>query len=384
MVDQVDERATVLDILRRHGAEVTSFQVLERGFSYRIDVREDCCIAYVDTGAAWVAAGRPVGPRASWEPAIARFVEDAKRTGRRVCFFAVEEELLSSPALATMRIGEQPWWVPSSWDQTLRRSRSLREQLRRARAKGVRVRAVEPGELRAGSALRLEIERVMRAWLGSRKMAPMGFLTDLQPFDFSEERRYFVAERGGAVVGFLAAVPVFAQGAWFCEDLLRTPEAPNGTNELLVEAAIRRAEADGATGFTLGLAPLSGDVGLSFRLVRALTRWLYDFQGVRRFKARLSPARWEAVYLAWPRGGSPLLAVFDSLTAFTLQGGPTPKETPGMLRFGWRTLVRSRALVRTVAVTVLLVGVVVLALLLTDSSTPPGDHARLPAKSVEH
>ena len=48
----------VLDLLRQHGWNATSFQVLEPGFEYWFDA--DACVAYVDTGRAWVAAGAPI------------------------------------------------------------------------------------------------------------------------------------------------------------------------------------------------------------------------------------------------------------------------------------------------------------------------------------
>jgi CheY-like chemotaxis protein len=50
-----------------------------------------------------------------------------------------------------------------------------------------------------------------------------------------------VAERDGAVVGFLAAIPIYARPGWFFEDFLRDPDAPNGTVELLVDAGMRAA-----------------------------------------------------------------------------------------------------------------------------------------------
>ncbi len=48
----VDARLAVLDLLRVHGWNATSFQVLERGFSYWFDPEADACVAYVDTGHA--------------------------------------------------------------------------------------------------------------------------------------------------------------------------------------------------------------------------------------------------------------------------------------------------------------------------------------------
>jgi len=158
----------------------------------------------------------------------------------------------------------------------------------------------------------------------------MGFLVAVVPFTFSEERRYFVAERDGSVVGFLAAVPVYARAGWLFEDLLRDPDAPNGTAELLVDAAMRRVAEEGCRFVTLGLAPLSGAQGW-LRAARRLSHGLYDFGGLRDFKAKLRPQAWEAIYLAWPKGEDERLAIFDSLAAFAHEG---------LLRFGLTTLLR--------------------------------------------
>jgi hypothetical protein len=54
------ERRPVLAVLRRFGWNSTSFQVVEPGFR-SLFVDDDACVAYVDTGQAWVAAGEPLG-----------------------------------------------------------------------------------------------------------------------------------------------------------------------------------------------------------------------------------------------------------------------------------------------------------------------------------
>ena len=45
------------------------------------------------------------------------------------------------------------------------------------------------------------------------------------------------------------------------EDVLRSPEAPNGTVELLIDAAMRALHEAGSRFVTLGLAPLAGAIG---------------------------------------------------------------------------------------------------------------------------
>lgn len=331
-----EQHARVLALLRRHGWNATSFQVLEPGFRYWFE-DDRACVAYVDTGGAWVAAGAPIAPEEELAPVAARFVQAARAAGRRCCFFATEARFAHAAHLGALHVGEQPVWDPAEWEATLEGSRSLREQVRRSRAKGVVVRALAPEELEdPGHPTRRAVERLIARWLGSRPMGPMGFLVQLDPFSAPRERRHFVAERDGALVGFLAAVPVYARQGWFLEDLLRDPAAPNGTTELLVDGAMRALAREGSGYATLGLAPLAGAQDTWLRAARDLGAELYDFEGLRAFKAKLRPRHWDPLFLSYPRGQGALVSLYDALRAFA--GG-------SLLRFGLQTLRRGPPLV---------------------------------------
>jgi phosphatidylglycerol lysyltransferase len=142
----------------------------------------------------------------------------------------------------------------------------------------------------------------------------MGFLVAVEPFHFPTEHRYFLAERAGEVVAFLSAVPVYARDGWLVEDVFRGPLAPNGTTEALIDAAMR--DVAGSRFVTLGLSPLSGPVPRWLRAVRTATSPLFDFDGLRAFRQRLRPARWESVWLLYPRGARVVPSVVESLRAF--------------------------------------------------------------------
>lgn len=86
-VPDQEARARVLALVRRHGWNATSFQVLERGFRYFF-VDDDACVAYVDTGGAWVAAGAPLAAQARVGEVAGAFVAAADAAGRRASFFA--------------------------------------------------------------------------------------------------------------------------------------------------------------------------------------------------------------------------------------------------------------------------------------------------------
>lgn len=328
-----DEAARVLALIRRHGWNATSFQVLEPGYRYWFSDADEACVAYVDTGRTWVAAGAPIAAEDQLAAVTAAFTEAAAKARRKVVFFGVEDRFVAKTGLPAFKIGEQPTWDPARWDIGIRASRSLREQLRRARAKGVVVRAVRPDELAEGTPMRAAVDVLVRRWLASRAMAPMGFLVDIEPYRFAEERRYWAAEHEGRLVGFVAAVPIFARGAggaWLVEDMLRAPEAPNGMNELLIDTAMR-AFADEGVGFvTLGMVPLAG-VEKWLARVRDATRVLYDFGGLDAFKSKLRPTARDPVLLAHAPGMRQIFALQAVLTAFA---------RGSILRFGVATVAR--------------------------------------------
>jgi phosphatidylglycerol lysyltransferase len=302
-----------------HGRDAMSFLAVESGMSHWFDALipegTGACVAYVDTSRAWVAACSPLVPAegdAYARRAALRFVEAARTSGRRACFFGAEGPV--HEGLSGLLIGEQPLFRPREWLHDLSNRRSLREQLRRARAKGLRVRRLAVHEVEEDSPLRLEIERLAGEWLRSRHIEPMGFLVALEPFHCPSLHRYFVAELGGRAVGFLSAVPIGRRRAWLVEDVVRSANAPNGTTETLIVALMR--EAEDSEYVTLGLTPLAGRVAWPLRVVRWISRPLFDFEGLRSFRERLHPQAWQPVWLVYPNRKWPTLPVLDSLRAF--------------------------------------------------------------------
>ena len=214
-----------------------------------------------------------------------------------------------------MQIGAQPVWDPHKWPEILTGSRSLREQLRRAKAKSVRMRMLEPYEIQPGTRLRASIETLTSRWLSSRGAAPMKFLLEVELFSYFRERRVYAAMLGDALVGVLNAVPIYARNGWFFEDILRDPLAPNGTAELLIDAAMRQAVDERSSMVTMGMVPLAGNVPYWIRTARKMGGAIYDFDGLRRFREKLHPDDWEPVLLRYPESQMAFTAVWDSLRA---------------------------------------------------------------------
>ncbi|HKP57633.1 MAG TPA: DUF2156 domain-containing protein [Polyangiales bacterium] len=350
---ETDQRERVLQLIQRFGWNATAFQTLETGYDYFFDT-DDACVAYVDTGSAWVAAGAPLAAAESLPEAAEAFRRAAHAAGRRCCFFATEERFRDASATgwSAFVIGQQPSWDPRDWAGSLSRHPSLRQQLRRAQNKGVSVRALAPSE-RETEPVRRALRLVGERWLATRDMAAMSFLVRLEPFHQAEQRQCFVAEREGRLLGFAGVVPVPARGGWFLEDLVRDPSAPNGTSELLVDAVMTWAAAHGCEWLTLGLAPLAGDVGGVLKWVRKLSSPLYDFDGLRVYKAKLRPASWTNIYLSYPDSQGAIRSLLDALRAFAPQG---------LLRFGLQSLLRGPMVVVATLAALLAPWTVLLAL----------------------
>lgn len=347
--------ARALALIQRHGRTATAFRALGAGLEhwFLADEQGDRgVVAYRRTRGAMVSAGEPV---AASDDAIAvaeAFVAFAASQQRRVSFFATEGILAASPRFRRVMLGEQPVWNPQLWAGHISQHRSLREQLRRARAKGVTVQSLNADAMSAPDR-RARLAALIERWFASRPMAPMGFLVEVDPFAWLAHRRTMVAMRGDTPVALLSMVPVPARGGWLFEHLLRDPDAPNGTAELLVDHAMRALAADGVPWVTLGLAPLAGPVSGWLRTTRSWSRPFFNFDGLASFKRKLRPQQWEPIYLVYPREQSSGRAMLDGLRAFA--GG-------SLWRFGLRTLLRGPAVVLYALEWMLLLWTLLLAL----------------------
>jgi phosphatidylglycerol lysyltransferase len=325
------ESAVAIERLQQFGSDAVSFQALESGMRWWRDadppVGTGAALGFTDTGRAWIAAGAPLALPAHRHHAAQRFAADARAARRRAIFVGVED-VAPFRDFHHLTIGRQSALLPQQWSATLAAKPRLREQLRRARAKRVTVRRVSTEELREGTVLRRDVDALARTWLGSRRMEPMGFLVSVEPFHLPDAHIYLIAERDARVVQFLSAVPIYADRGWLMEDMLRGPDAPNGTTELLIDRLMH--EAADARRITPGLTPLSGPIPWWLRVTRTVMRPLYDFSGLERFRSRLSPARWDPIWLVWDRGPA-LLALLDLLTAFA---------RGALVRFAARSIVR--------------------------------------------
>lgn len=310
-----DSRQRALALIQKYGWNSTSFQVLEPFFEYWFNEDETGVVAYYEAWGTWVVAGAPICPHDQLVEFALKFVEAANNAGFRVCFFGTAARFAEQMnAHAThVKIGEQPCWNPGRWDSDSKRMKLIGSQRRRAERKGVTVTQINSRLMsQRNSPERQQAEAVIAQWQRMQKMATMSFVVHLDAFSFASERRYFLAQRQNELgqaeaVGFLSLVPIYARDGFFLEDLIRTPSAPNGTTEALIDAAMRSLAVEGKSFATLGLSPLRNITQSHyqqplwartiFSVSRRLFDPLYSFEGLAAFKAKLRPDMWEEVYV---------------------------------------------------------------------------------------
>lgn len=295
------------ELVLKFGWNSTCFQIVNPGIEYWFGKDGESVVGYVSAGRSRVVAGAPVCRNEILPQVIEAFESDAARSKLNVCYFGAEARLetalRNSSGHSRVLLGAQPVWDPSHWTDIVRRHRSLRAQLNRARNKGVSIR--EWPEIEAHGSERLR--ECIRLWLDSKGLPPLHFVIEPDTLERLENRRIFVAEQGPNVVAFLVLSPIPERNGWLTEQFPHHPLAPNGTVELMMDAAIRSLATDGFEYVTLGLSPLSKRASIAPfdnpLWLKIMLAWMrkhgqrfYNFDGLDAFKSKLRPERWEPVF----------------------------------------------------------------------------------------
>jgi phosphatidylglycerol lysyltransferase len=334
------------ELVLQYGWNATAYQILNPGIAHWFSADGDAVIGYVLRSGVRVVAGAPVCAPERLRDVAVEFATNAHACGDRVCYFGagerLEETLRRDGAHGTVGLGAQPSWDPRRWGEIVARRASLRAQLNRARNKGVVVTRWSAERAEESPVL----ERLLSEWLEGLGLPPLHFLIETDTIALTRDRRIFVAARREIAVAYLVASPVPARRGWLIEQIVRGRGAPNGTSELLVDAAMRALAGEGAEYVTLGLAPLSRQsrfsdpsvppwLQLALRWVRAHGRRFYDFDGLDRFKTKFAPEEWEEIIAIDDRAPFSMRALWAIAAAF---GGSSPVTL--FARTVWRAIVQ--------------------------------------------
>lgn len=320
----------VRELVLKYGWNATVYQIVNPGITHWYSQHNDAMVGYVRKAGVRVVAGSPVCAKDQLPKVLSEWEADAKMAGDKTCYFGAADRLKdlleSSKNYSTVSLGSQPVWDPSNWDTIIRSHSSLRAQLARARNKGVTV--TEWQEDRATQ--HPELRRVLDEWLQTRGLPTLHFLVEPETLSLMSDRRAFVAEQNGRVVGFTVLCPITNRDGWLTEQFPRGFDAPNGTVELLMDTAIRTIAAEDAKYITMGLVPLSENgrkegeenpawLKVLLAWVRAHGRRFYNFGGLENFKAKFDPDYWEPIYAISNERHFSIHSLYAIAAAFTDQ-----------------------------------------------------------------
>ena len=340
------------ELVLRHGWNATAYQIINPGIELWFSSICEAVVGFVRTHNTLVVAGAPICARERLADVAIEFEQAAWRDGKRVCYFGAEARLESiyrgAATHSMVLLGAQPTWRPPNWRKIISHRASLRAQLNRARNKSVSV-GEWPSSQAAG---RPALQDCLQEWLSGRGLPPMHFLVEPQTLERLSDRRVFVAELKGQVVGFLVASPVPRRNGWLIEQIIRSRRAPNGTAELMIDAAVRAMAEEESEYMTLGLSPLSRRATIPWKENPLWLRWLlswarahgrrfYNFDGLDAFKTKFQPEGWEPVYAIFNAPHFSPAALYAIAEAFT-KGAPIRTVASALLNaaqteVGWLT-----------------------------------------------
>ena len=312
------------EIVLRYGSGSFCCRILQAGFEYWFSSKTCAVIGYKHRGHYLVCGGKPACSYKEYRAVLAEFEQWARRRCLEIIFFGVEkEEAKYHHRYASLALGAEPIWEPSHWTGCVAQSNGLRKQVRRATNKGVSIVEMVAGQASARDSMR----RILARWVASRAMPPLGFLADVRPPWVADEQQIILAaEQHGQMIAYITACPIPQGRGYLIDQIVRMPDAPNGTSELLIDAMMCRLYRRGAQFVSLGLVALSRHapkasmdaswLGVAQRLARRYGSQWYNFAGLDAFRSRLSPQRWEPLYIMFSRRLTAWDAAYGAASAF--------------------------------------------------------------------
>jgi phosphatidylglycerol lysyltransferase len=119
--------------------------------------------------------------------------------------------------------------------------KDFRNLVRRSQKEGVSVRRIieiTQDEIH-------NIKKLSFEWLTTRKTKGFSFLLQLSPLENLSDKILFVAEKENQIIGYISAVPIYQRRGFYFEDIIRSQDAPIGTNQFLVYSALSYLKENG-------------------------------------------------------------------------------------------------------------------------------------------
>jgi phosphatidylglycerol lysyltransferase len=309
----------ILQALRIGGYNSTSYLALEPDKRHFVHSTTAAVTAYALFNRVAIAAGEPICSPAELPAAIDEFLTFNRQNRWRSLFFEVTEPVvphLKERGFQFLKLGEEPFFDLERFTLKGNKMANVRSSGNTARNRGVTVREYSPLSREAVS-INPQLEAISRQWLAGRGVGELSFTLGSLSLSHPGDRRYFVAEREGQVIGFLTYTPIYARDGVYLDLMRRASETPPGTMDLLLTESFRLLKEAGVKWATMGMSPLA-NVENSAIEQNDRFAWLlhqiyqrgqavYNFKQLHDFKQKFQPHCWESKYLAYQKLSFPEL-----------------------------------------------------------------------------
>ena len=286
----------------------------------------DAFVMYQIAGHSWIALGDPVGSQSGAEELVWRLREISDHHGGQTVFYQVCGDRLAlyvDLGLAALKIGEEARVALSDFSLEGGARADLRQAHRRAQRDGASFEVVPPENL---APLLPELREISDGWLASKSTGEKRFSVGAFSPEYLQQFPVALVRSQGTAAAF-ANLWTTDTKAELSVDLMRfATDAPRSAMDYLFIELMLWGRQAGYRWFNLGMAPLSGleahPLAPAWHRVGNFVfrhgEHFYNFEGLRRYKAKFAPA-WEPRYLV-ARGGIALPRVLMDVSVLIAGG----------------------------------------------------------------
>lgn len=254
-------------------------------------------IGYFAKPYSCIVLGDPLTTSSECGELVHAFHDYCDEQGKRIIYVLVSEQFLTlaeayEPLVVRIECAEELFLNPQFSPREGAGGRLLRRKVKHAEKEGAFV-----GEYRHDKAIQEEIEKLTEDWVRARK-GPQIHISHLEIFADPIGKRWFYAHCQGKVVGVLVLNALEKEPGWLLNNLMISPDAPNGCSELLVTKALESLAGEGCTFLSLGALPkteigtIAGLDWLSTKLARGIFKiahWILPLESRRTYWKKFHP-----------------------------------------------------------------------------------------------
>lgn len=275
------ERDQVVPLIRRWGG-LTSDALLDPNCKFFSTPHIKGIIGYRIVSNCAVVFGDPVCAPVDIPSLTQAFHQNCLERGNSVIYLMVSEKFakwaIQHTCKSLIEYGEELYLDPHCHPMERHGTHAslVRRKVRHALKEGTAVNEY----LSQDPQLEHAMEEVGRAWLQSRR-GPQVHISRVYLFNDRFGKRWFYAQKGEEIVGVVVLNQLQAKQGWLLNHLMIKPDAPHGTQELLVISALEALQREGCHFVSFGAVPSSQ---------------LGEMRGVGKFSSWLSPLIYKMIY----------------------------------------------------------------------------------------